>query len=112
MIKVIEDAKKIDMVSDFVTGVIEKNKDFKSFNGAYNSCSQVDNLTITLKLITSGFYKPVYSEEALDELCEKTGYYVTNGSVTTYYNKYGSKQYQYKNGKVYDKYGKFVKQYR
>lgn len=42
----------------------------------------------------------------------KTGYYVQNGNVTTYYDKYGSKQYQYKNGKVYDKYGKFVKQYR
>jgi hypothetical protein len=47
-----------------------------------------------------------------DKYGKKTGYYVTNGSVTTYYNKYGSKQYQYKNGKVYDKYGKFVKQYR
>lgn len=42
----------------------------------------------------------------------KTGYYVQNGNVTTYYDKYGSKQYQYKNGKVYDKYGKFIKQYR
>lgn len=47
-----------------------------------------------------------------DKYGKKTGYYVTNGSVTTYYNKYGSKQYQYKNGKVYDKYGKLVKQYR
>ena len=47
-----------------------------------------------------------------DKYGKKTGYYITNGSVTTYYDKYGSKQYQYKNGKVYDKYGKFVKQYR
>lgn len=47
-----------------------------------------------------------------DKYGKKTGYYVQNGNVTTYYDKYGSKQYQYKNGKVYDKYGKFVKQYR
>lgn len=47
-----------------------------------------------------------------DKYGKKIGYYVTNGSVTTYYNKYGSKQYQYKNGKVYDKYGRFVKYYR
>ena len=42
----------------------------------------------------------------------KTGYYVINSNVTTYYNKYGSKVYEYKNGKKYDKYGKVVKQYR
>lgn len=47
-----------------------------------------------------------------DRYGTKTGYYVTNGSVTTYYNKYGSKVYEYKNGKIYDKYGRFVKQYR
>ena len=47
-----------------------------------------------------------------DRYGKKTGYYVTNGSVTTYYNKYGSKVYEYKNNKKYDKYGKLVKQYR
>ena len=47
-----------------------------------------------------------------DHYGKKTGYYVTNGTVTTYYNKYGSKVYEYKNGKKYDKYGKVVKQYR
>ena len=47
-----------------------------------------------------------------DKYGKKIGYYVQNGNVTTYYDKYGSKQYQFKNGKVYDKYGKFVKQYR
>lgn len=47
-----------------------------------------------------------------DRYGTKTGYYVTNGTVTTYYNKYGSKVYEYKNGKKYDKYGKVVKQYR
>ena len=47
-----------------------------------------------------------------DRYSKKTGYYVTNGSVTTYYNKYGSKVYEYKNNKKYDKYGKVVKQYR
>ena len=55
------------------------------------------------------FSKTVYEYNKYDT---KTGYYVQNGNVTTYYNKYGSKQYQYKNRKVYDKYGKFVKQYR
>ena len=46
-----------------------------------------------------------------DRYGKKTGYYVTNGSVTTYYNKYGSKVYEYKNNKKYDKYGKVVKKY-
>lgn len=74
MIKVIENANKIDMVSDFVTGVIDKNKEFRAFNGAYISCNQGYGLTITLKLITSGFYKPMYSEEELADLCDKTGF--------------------------------------
>ena len=47
-----------------------------------------------------------------DHYGKKTGYYVTNGSVTTYYNKYGSKVYEYKNNTKYDRYGKVVKQYR
>jgi uncharacterized protein YxeA len=55
------------------------------------------------------FAKTVYE---YNKYGTKTGYYVQNDNVTTYYDKYGSKQYQYKNGKVYDKYGKFVKQYR
>ena len=46
-----------------------------------------------------------------DKYGKKTGYYVTNGSVTTYYNKYGSKVYEYKNNTKYDKYGKVVKKY-
>lgn len=45
-----------------------------------------------------------------DKYGKKTGYYVTNGSVTTYYNKYGSKQYQYKNGIKYDRYGRKIKE--
>ena len=47
-----------------------------------------------------------------DKCGSKLGYYVINGNVTTYYNKYGSKVYEYKNGKKYDKYGKVAKQYR
>ena len=97
MIKVIEDPSKVDMVSDFVTGVIEKNKDFKSFNGGYISCCQDFGLTITLKLITSGFYKPVYSEEELDELCKKTGYYVkVEGMLfSDYANEFASNSFHY-----------------
>lgn len=41
-----------------------------------------------------------------DKYGKKIGYYVTNGNVTTYYNKYGSKVYEIKNGVKYDKYGK------
>ena len=68
-------------------------------------------IIVSLLFIFSNFCtaKTVYE---YNKYGTKTGYYVTNGSVTTYYNKYGSKQYQYKNGKVYDKYGKLVKQYR
>lgn len=67
-------------------------------------------LIIILSLLTLPiFSKTVYE---YNKYGIKTGYYIQNSNVTTYYNKYGSKQYQYKNGKVYDKYGKFVKQYR
>ena len=46
-----------------------------------------------------------------DRYGKKTGYYVTNGNVTIYYDKYGSKVYEYKNNTKYDKYGKVVKKY-
>ena len=67
---------------------------------------------IILFLLT--FTSIVFSQTTYEYDCygKKTGYYVTNGSVTTYYNKYGSKVYEYKNGKKYDRYGKVVKQYR
>ena len=69
---------------------------------------------LILIIILSLLALPIFSKTVYEynKYGTKTGYYVQNGNVTTYYNKYGSKQYQYKNGKVYDKYGKFVKQYR
>lgn len=69
---------------------------------------------LILIIILSLLALPIFSKTVYEynKYGTKTGYYVQNGNVTTYYDKYGSKQYQYKNGKVYDKYGKFVKQYR
>lgn len=69
---------------------------------------------LILIIILSLLALPIFSKTIYEynKYGTKTGYYVQNGNVTTYYDKYGSKQYQYKNGKVYDKYGKFVKQYR
>jgi hypothetical protein len=69
---------------------------------------------LILIIILSLFALPLFAKTVYeyDKYGKKTGYYVQNGNITTYYDKYGSKQYQYKNGKVYDKYGKFVKQYR
>ena len=69
---------------------------------------------LILIIILSLLALPIFSKTVYEynKYGTKTGYYVQNGNVTTYYDKYGSKQYQYKNGKVYDRYGKFVKQYR
>ena len=76
MIKVIEDSKKIDLVSDFVSGVIDSNKEFRAFEGAYISCSY--GLCVRLKLITNGFsYKPVYSEDELERVSRETGFYIS-----------------------------------
>lgn len=66
-------------------------------------------LLLVAWMLCPAFGQTVYE---YDKYGRKTGYYVTNGSVTTYYNKYGSKVYEYKNNKKYDKYGRVVKQYR
>lgn len=66
-------------------------------------------VVLIITMFMAAFAQTTYE---YDRYGTKTGYYVTNGSVTTYYNKYGSKVYEYKNGKKYDKYGKVVKQYR
>lgn len=66
-------------------------------------------IILFLVLMLPLFAQTIYE---YDKYGKKTGYYVTNGSVTIYYNKYGSKVYEYKNNKKYDKYGKVVKQYR
>ena len=89
------------------------------FMNKHRHCFDLDKSTIVLIIFSvllmlgvgciAGFAQTTYE---YDKYGKKTGYYVQNGNVTTYYDKYGSKQYQYKNGKVYDKYGKFVKQYR
>lgn len=89
------------------------------FMNKHRHCSYIDKSTIVLIIFLvllmlgvgciAGLAQTTYE---YDKYGKKTGYYVQNGNITTYYNKYGSKQYQYKNGKVYDKYGKFVKQYR
>lgn len=76
MIKVKIDEKKIDMISDFVSGVVNDNKKSNAFEGAYVCCSQgFSDLCVTLKLVTNGFnYKPVYSEEEMDRISADTGF--------------------------------------
>lgn len=119
MIKLIEDDNKIKMISDFVTSVIEKNKDFRAFNSAYISCAQGIDLSITLKLITIGpNYKPTYSEKELEELYLKTGYYVKVESMlfNDFENEHLSNGFYYperamlKYGRiVYDRDGRLTK---
>lgn len=119
MIKLIEDDNKINMISDYITGVIEKNKNFRAFNSAYISCAQGIDLSITLKLISAvPSYKPIYSEEKLEELCLKTGYYVKVESMlfSDFENEHLSDNFHYpersmlKYGHiVYDKDGRLTK---
>jgi hypothetical protein len=68
---------------------------------------------LILIIILSLLALPIFSKTVYEynKYGTKTGYYVQNGNVTTYYDKYGSKVYEYKNNTKYDKYGKVVKKY-
>lgn len=79
MIKVKENEKKIDMVSDFVSSVINLNKDCPAFEGAYVSCRKNSKLNITLGIVWSDYhccivYPP--DEFERERICKETDFNV------------------------------------
>lgn len=64
--------KDVEMISSFVSNVVNSNKDNSAFEGAYICCRKDDKLDISLNVVWSDYHcKIVYPASELDKVLDK-----------------------------------------
>lgn len=64
--------RKVDMLSNFISNVVNSNKECPAFEGAYICCRKDKELDISLNVVWSDYhFKMLYSASELDKISDK-----------------------------------------